>query len=138
MSVSKPVLCPEDTETSRHADRFSHTTAWARMLALPGVYHTALSILLRVSYTRENGRILATSSCTVAADGRVGPCASAEGGSSVDAASALNNSPVFTRIIADTLGREISFSNTPEASMRGAVLLALETIGKMKLTASKK
>ncbi|MDI1242704.1 MAG: gluconokinase [bacterium] len=45
---------------------------------------------------------------------------------------ALHNSPAFTRIIADTLGREITLSNTPEASMRGAVLLALETIGKMK------
>ncbi len=44
---------------------------------------------------------------------------------------ALHNSPAFTRIIADTLGREITLSNTPEASMRGAVLLALETIGKM-------
>ena len=44
---------------------------------------------------------------------------------------ALQNSPVFTRIIADTLGRNITLSNTPEASMRGAVLLALETIGKM-------
>ena len=39
---------------------------------------------------------------------------------------ALRNSPVFTRIIADTLGRELTLSDTDEASMRGAVLLALE------------
>lgn len=45
----------------------------------------------------------------------------------------LHNSPAFTRIIADTLGREINLSNTPEASMRGAVLLALETIGKIQI-----
>jgi gluconokinase len=44
---------------------------------------------------------------------------------------ALHNSPVFTSIIANTLGRKLTLSDTPEASMRGAVLLALETIGKM-------
>ena len=44
---------------------------------------------------------------------------------------ALKNSPTFTRIIADTLGRELTPSDAPEASMRGAVLLALETIGKI-------
>lgn len=49
---------------------------------------------------------------------------------------ALTNFPVFTRIIADTLGRELTLSDTPEASMRGAVLLALETIGKMKIADS--
>lgn len=38
---------------------------------------------------------------------------------------ALHNSPVFTRIIADTIGRKITLSNTAEDSMRGAVLLAL-------------
>ncbi|MEQ1762895.1 MAG: gluconokinase [Pyrinomonadaceae bacterium] len=47
---------------------------------------------------------------------------------------ALNNSPVFTRIIAETLNRKLALSDTPEASMRGAVLLALETIGKMEIT----
>lgn len=41
---------------------------------------------------------------------------------------ALHNSPVFTRIIADTLGREITLSDTPEASMHGAVLLALDYV----------
>lgn len=49
---------------------------------------------------------------------------------------ALTNSPVFTRIIAETLGREITLSDTPEASMRGAVLLALETIGKIQIADS--
>lgn len=44
---------------------------------------------------------------------------------------ALSNSPVFIRIISDTLGRKLTISDTSEASMRGAVLLALETIGKM-------
>ena len=41
---------------------------------------------------------------------------------------ALQHSPAFNRIISDTLGRELTVSNTPEASMRGAVLLALEHI----------
>ena len=49
---------------------------------------------------------------------------------------ALKNSPVFARIIADALGRDITLSDPPEASMRGAVLLALETIGKMKFADS--
>lgn len=49
---------------------------------------------------------------------------------------ALRNSPVFARIIADALGRELTLSDAPEASMRGAVLLALETIGKMKIADS--
>jgi gluconokinase len=46
---------------------------------------------------------------------------------------ALKNSPVFTRIIADALDREMTLSDVPEASMRGAVLLALETIGKIQI-----
>jgi len=46
---------------------------------------------------------------------------------------ALHNSAAFTRIIEDTLGREIILSKAPEASMRGAVLLALETIGKIHI-----
>jgi gluconokinase len=50
---------------------------------------------------------------------------------------AVNNSPAFTRIIADTLGRKMTLSSTPEASMRGAVLLALETIGTMNITEAK-
>lgn len=45
---------------------------------------------------------------------------------------ALRESPVWTQIIADVLGRNLTLPNTHEASMRGAVLLALETAGKIK------
>ena len=45
---------------------------------------------------------------------------------------ALRESPVWTQIIADTLARDMTLPNTREASSRGAVLLALETIGKIE------
>jgi gluconokinase len=45
---------------------------------------------------------------------------------------ALRESPVWTQIIADVLARNLSLPDTREASSRGAVLLALETIGKIK------
>ncbi len=45
---------------------------------------------------------------------------------------ALRASPVWTQMIADTIGREMSLPDTREASSRGAVLLALETIGKIE------
>jgi gluconokinase len=45
---------------------------------------------------------------------------------------ALRESPVWTQIIADVLGRDMSLPDTREASSRGAVLLALETIGKIE------
>ena len=45
---------------------------------------------------------------------------------------ALRESPVWTQIIADVLGRNMSLPDTREASSRGAVLLALATIGKIK------
>ncbi|MEO7659512.1 MAG: FGGY-family carbohydrate kinase, partial [Pyrinomonadaceae bacterium] len=45
---------------------------------------------------------------------------------------ALRESTVWTKIIADVLGRDLMLPDTDEASMRGAVLLALETIGKIK------
>jgi gluconokinase len=45
---------------------------------------------------------------------------------------ALRESPVWTQIIADVLGRNLTLPETHEASSRGAVLLALETIGKIK------
>lgn len=45
---------------------------------------------------------------------------------------ALRQSPVWTQIIADVLGRDMSLPDTREASSRGAVLLALETTGKIK------
>ncbi len=44
---------------------------------------------------------------------------------------ALRDSRVWTRIISDTLGRELTMSNVQESSLRGAVLLALESIGKI-------
>jgi gluconokinase len=42
---------------------------------------------------------------------------------------ALRESPVWTQMIADVLGRELTLPDTHEASSRGAVLLALESIG---------
>ena len=45
---------------------------------------------------------------------------------------ALDNSPVWTQIIADVLGRDLLVSTSREASLHGAVLLALESIGKIK------
>lgn len=44
---------------------------------------------------------------------------------------ALRESPVWTQIIADVLAQNLSLPDTREASSRGAVLLALETIGKI-------
>lgn len=49
---------------------------------------------------------------------------------------ALRRSPVLARIIEDALDRKLTLSDTHEASMRGAVLLALETIGKMEFADS--
>jgi gluconokinase len=45
---------------------------------------------------------------------------------------ALRESPVWTQIISDVLGKNMSLPDTREASSRGAVLLALETIGVIK------
>jgi gluconokinase len=45
---------------------------------------------------------------------------------------ALRESPVWTQIIADVFGHDLSLPDTREASSRGAVLLALETIGKIE------
>jgi gluconokinase len=42
---------------------------------------------------------------------------------------ALRESPVWTQIITDVLGRIFSLPSVPEASSHGAVLLALESIG---------
>ena len=44
---------------------------------------------------------------------------------------ALRESPVWTQIIADVLGRNMSLPDTREASSRGAVLLALQVMGKI-------
>jgi gluconokinase len=45
---------------------------------------------------------------------------------------ALRSSKVWTQIMADVLGRKIILADAPEASLRGAVLLALETIGNIE------
>lgn len=55
-------------------------------------------------------------------------------GQIIGSGGALKHSPVWRRIVSGALGREITLSSTPEASMRGAVLLALETIGKIQIT----
>jgi gluconokinase len=44
---------------------------------------------------------------------------------------ALRGSPVWAQIIADVLRRELSLPDTYEASSRGAVLLVLETVGRI-------
>jgi gluconokinase len=44
---------------------------------------------------------------------------------------ALRSSPVWIQIVADVLGRPIAVGDTPEASIRGAALLALEAVGKI-------
>jgi gluconokinase len=44
---------------------------------------------------------------------------------------ALRYSPVWIQIIADVLGRPVALGNAPEASIRGAALLALEAVGKI-------
>lgn len=51
---------------------------------------------------------------------------------------ALRESPVWTQIIADTLAKNLNLPDTREASSRGAVLLALETIGKIESIADLK
>jgi gluconokinase len=45
---------------------------------------------------------------------------------------ALRASTVWTQMIADILGRSLTLLEAPEASLRGAVLLALETIGNIE------
>ncbi len=45
---------------------------------------------------------------------------------------ALRESPVWTQIITDVLAQNMSLPDVREASSRGAVLLALETIGKIE------
>jgi gluconokinase len=49
---------------------------------------------------------------------------------------ALEASSVWGQMLADVLGREIKLSNVPEASSRGAALLALEQLGKIKRIAA--
>lgn len=45
---------------------------------------------------------------------------------------ALRDSPVWTQIIADVLCRDLTLNDAPESSSRGAVLLALESLGKIE------
>ncbi len=45
---------------------------------------------------------------------------------------ALRSSPVWVQIIADVLGRPITLSESSEASLRGAALLALEAAGRIQ------
>jgi gluconokinase len=45
----------------------------------------------------------------------------------------LVNSPAWTRIMADALGRPVTLSNVEEASSRGAALLALERLGELEI-----
>jgi gluconokinase len=55
----------------------------------------------------------------------------APGANIVATGNALRSSPVWLQIIADVLGRPVMFGGTPEASIRGAALLALEALGKI-------
>jgi gluconokinase len=45
---------------------------------------------------------------------------------------ALRDSPIWTQMIADVLGRPLTVVDVAEASLRGAVLLALESIGNIE------
>ena len=56
------------------------------------------------------------------------PCASA-GHAIVASGGALGRSRAWTQIIADALGRPVAWSAEPEATSRGAALLALEALG---------
>ena len=47
----------------------------------------------------------------------------------VASGSALRASPAWTQMMADVLGRPVTISDEPEASSRGAALLALESLG---------
>ena len=55
----------------------------------------------------------------------------APGAAIVATGNALRSSPAWLRIITDVLGRPVLFGGAPEASIRGAALLALEAVGKI-------
>jgi gluconokinase len=55
----------------------------------------------------------------------------APGAAIVATGNALRSSPMWIQIIADVLGRPVLFGGAPEASIRGAALLALEAVGKI-------
>jgi gluconokinase len=50
----------------------------------------------------------------------------------VASGNALRSSPTWVQIVADVLGRRVHLSERPEASTRGAALLALEATGKIQ------
>jgi gluconokinase len=56
----------------------------------------------------------------------------APGATVVATGNALRSSPVWLQIFADVLGRPVMFGGSPEASIRGAALLALEAVGKIR------
>ena len=56
----------------------------------------------------------------------------APGATVVASGNALRSSPTWVQILADVLGRRVAVSETSEASMRGAALLALEAAGKIE------
>lgn len=56
----------------------------------------------------------------------------APGATIVASGHALRSSPTWVQILADVLGRRVMVSVLPEASMRGAALLALEAVGKIQ------
>jgi gluconokinase len=55
----------------------------------------------------------------------------APGAKVIATGNALRSSPAWLQIIADVLGRPVAFGGSPEASIRGAALLALEAVGKI-------
>lgn len=55
----------------------------------------------------------------------------APGATIVATGNALRSSPVWLQILTDVLGRPLIYGGSPEASIRGAALLALETVGKI-------
>ena len=55
----------------------------------------------------------------------------APGAKIVATGNALRSSRLWSQIITDVLGRPVMFGGSPEASIRGAALLALEAVGKI-------
>ncbi|HEX6283761.1 MAG TPA: gluconokinase [Pyrinomonadaceae bacterium] len=53
----------------------------------------------------------------------------APGATVIATGNALRSSPAWLQIMADVLGRPVIFGGSPEASIRGAALLALEAVG---------
>ena len=53
----------------------------------------------------------------------------APGATMIATGNALRSSPAWLQIMADVLGRPVLFGGSPEASIRGAALLALEAVG---------